>query len=305
MGLQRLTAKVRGRYGDFKRNPLTRSHPRAALARYLWLGLRTHVLNQQVDLVFLEDIRCRIRKGDSTSGNYYFNLYEYRDSLFLLHYLRPGDCFVDVGANVGHYSLIAARKCGARVIAVEPVPETFRRLVNNIEINGLGGVGTSRIEARNIGLSDTEGTLHFTTTFHTANRVTPTPTPASVAVGVLPLDELCAGESVRLLKVDVEGYEKRVLQGATRRLASDDLDAIIVELNDSGRAFGVEDDEVIEMLTARGYSPWTYDPFTRELTSLEGKNRESYNTIFIRNIDNVRARTRNADKARIGKRLAL
>jgi FkbM family methyltransferase len=305
MELRRLTNKVRGRYGDFKENPLTRRNPTAALLKYLWINLRMHVLNQEIDLVFLDDVRCQIKKGDSISGNYFFNLYEYRDSLFLLHYLRPADCFVDVGANVGHYALIAARKCGARVIAVEPVPETFRRLVNNIELNGLSGAGPAQIHARHLGLSDVAGVLNFTTNYHTANHVSTEPTPNSTSVEVMALDDLCAGESLKLLKIDVEGYEKYVLRGATRHLASKSLDAIIIELNDSGREFGIEDEEVVALLRQKGYSPYNYDPFTRELISLTDKNEEGYNTIFVKNIDNVRARVGRADKARIGKGLSL
>lgn len=306
MELRRIADKVRNRRRDFLVNPLTKSNPNEALLKYLWINFRLYVLNQEVDLTFLENVRCQIKKGDSITGNYFFNLYEYRDSLFVMHYLRPGDRFVDVGANVGHYALIAARKCAADVIAVEPVPDTFSRLAKNIVLNGLHGSGAGRIRAMNVGLSDAKGTLSFTTGFHTANHVDTEATSTSVEVEVLPLDELCEGECVRLLKIDVEGYEKHVLCGATKQLSSSSLDAIIIELNGSGRQFGVEDSEIMSLLEGHGYHPWSYDPFTRELTPLSENDEEAgYNTIYIKNVDRVRERVRLAQRSRIGSRLTL
>jgi len=305
MRLRSAIEKVRGRHEDFKKNPLTSGRATRALFRYLWINARMHLLDQEVDLVVLDDIRCRVRKGDGVSGNYFFHLYEYQDSLFVLHYLRSGDCFVDVGANVGHYSLIAARKCEANVIAVEPVPRTFGRLVANVELNGLGKAGAGRIATRNVGLSHSRGVLRFTTRFNVANRVTPGATPDSVEVEVLSLDELCAGGPVDLLKIDVEGFEKHVLEGSQEQLDMGHLGAIIVELNGSGRRYGIEDEEVIDLLKDRCYSPYRYDPFERELTPLEGANREGYNTIFIKDIEGARARVRSARMVPIVGQLAL
>ncbi len=54
---------------------------------------------------------------------------------FVLHFLRNTDLFIDVGANLGAYSILASSVSGARTIAFEPVPHTFQLLKNNIALN--------------------------------------------------------------------------------------------------------------------------------------------------------------------------
>lgn len=70
-------------------------------------------------------------------GNIYMGLEDFEEMAFLLHLLRPGDLFVDVGANVGAYSLLASGVCGAKSLAIEPIPETFSLMVENIRVNNL------------------------------------------------------------------------------------------------------------------------------------------------------------------------
>ena len=64
--------------------------------------------------------------GDSGMiGNYYFFLRDYEESLFLIDYLSPSDTFVDIGSNLGHYTLLSSGLVGARTICIEPVNETL------------------------------------------------------------------------------------------------------------------------------------------------------------------------------------
>ena len=294
MNVPRAIQKVRRRHRDFRNNELTRSHPARALLRYLWISGRLHILNQEVRLEFLDGIKCRVRKGDGIVGNYFFHLYEYEESLFFLHYLRGSDSLVDVGANVGHFSLIAAHWSGAQVMAIEPIPSTFQRLLTNLELNDLRGSGPGLVDPRNVGLADAHGVLRFTTNRHTANRVALEPTPDSVEVPVTALDELCVPGSIDLVKIDVEGFEHNVLRGGSAQLESDRLAAVVIELNGSGKEFGSDDHQVVELLSAQRYRPWRYDPFERELTPLEGPNPAGYNTIFIKDLERVRARVREA-----------
>ncbi len=131
--------------------------------------------------------------------------------------LAAGDVFVDVGANIGTYALDAARRVGppGRVIAIEPNPETFRRLTAHLALNGAGNAtaccvaiaperGTARLwlnAGSNIGQSS----------LIEAGAGRP---EISVEVPALPLGELLVEETVEqvtALKVDVEGYEDRVI----------------------------------------------------------------------------------------------
>ena len=87
--------------------------------------------------------------------------------VFVLHFLRPEDRFIDVGANAGVYSVLAAGGPGASGIAVEPVPSTFRRLKQQLAANQL----TKLVSARNVGVGATSGALYFTTDSDTMNRI--------------------------------------------------------------------------------------------------------------------------------------
>ena len=70
------------------------------------------------------------------TGNIYTGLLEFDDMAFVLHALRPDDLFADIGANIGVYSVLAAKNAGASVIAVEPIPSTSVHLKNNKSPSG-------------------------------------------------------------------------------------------------------------------------------------------------------------------------
>ncbi len=76
---------------------------------------------------------------------------------FLLHFLRPEDLFADVGANVGSYTILACSAIGARGIAFEPIPGTYRRLVENIRLNHV----EDRVRCMNLGVGAREGGIAF------------------------------------------------------------------------------------------------------------------------------------------------
>jgi FkbM family methyltransferase len=94
----------------------------------------------------------------NASSNYYYGLHKYADIVFVLHFLKPGDLVVDVGAFVGSYSLQAAAECRATVIAIEPAPSTFQWLVKNIKTNTLG----SKCKLINCAVGNSSAKLPFT-----------------------------------------------------------------------------------------------------------------------------------------------
>lgn len=133
--------------------------------------------------------------------------------------LRPGDVFVDVGANIGYYSLLAARATGStgRVFSIEASPSIYNRLQRNINLNGC-----TNVSATNAAASDVKGELpifsapvynlgHSTTVQSLATR------EEMQLEGVVPADTLEALVGVenlrkaRIIKIDVEGAELSVL----------------------------------------------------------------------------------------------
>lgn len=101
------------------------------------------------------------------TGNIYTGLHEFTDMMLTLHFLRRGDLFLDIGANVGTYAVLASGVCGADTWAFEPDPGTVSDLKSNLAINGLEELVT----VYDIALGASEGEVGFTIGLDTANRV--------------------------------------------------------------------------------------------------------------------------------------
>jgi FkbM family methyltransferase len=232
------------------------------------------------------------------TGNIYCGLHEFEDMAYLLHVVGSEDLFVDIGANVGSYTILACAVKGARGYCFEPVPPTFERLMDNIRINDLSG----RVEARNVGISDREGELVFTAGENCTNHVVSDDEAPSdvVRVEALPLDAILEGEFPSILKIDVEGFETPVLEGARATLRRESLHSVIMELNGSGSRYGFDEDRILETMRGHGFSAYTYEPFSRKLRRLPEKNAESGNTLFIRDEKAIRERIERSPRVSVG-----
>jgi FkbM family methyltransferase len=171
----------------------------------------------------------------------------------LLPLLRAGDLFVDVGANFGFWTVLAARR-GCRVVAAEPVAGTRRLLGANIERNGVG----DRVEVVAQALSDAPGAVVVAVPDGESGQASVHPDPGARLerheVPATTLDALVGQRRVRFLKVDVEGHELAVLRGAVALLASGRVDFLLVELSGAllDRA-GLSSREIVDLLIADGY----------------------------------------------------
>jgi FkbM family methyltransferase len=152
--------------------------------------------------------------------------------------LAPGGLVVDVGANIGVFSLISALRVGStgKVIAFEPHPRAFERLVRNVGQNDAGKV----IVPINAAVSATAGTLSFdpdaVTVHNSVDRA------GTTQVRALTLDDdgqVSQLHHIDVLKVDVEGHEMSVLQGAERTLLR--TSAVVVEYQTNATREGVFD----------------------------------------------------------------
>jgi FkbM family methyltransferase len=225
------------------------------------------------------------------TGNVYTGLHEFEDMSFLLHALRREDLFIDVGANVGVYSVLASGAAGARTAAFEPVPQTFDQLLDNIHINRISEL----VSCNNKCIGAAKGEVYFTSGEDTTNHVVEQGNEKSgIRVSVTTLDEeirslpLCAW-----MKIDVEGYEKNVLDGAGNLLKSEQLKGIIIELNGSGRRYGFNDADVDQLLKKNGFIRVTYSPLQRRIDEAESFYPHG-NNIYIRSVNLVKERVKEA-----------
>jgi len=158
-------------------------------------------------------------------------VYDFNNMNFVRLMLADGGLFVDVGANIGSYTLFASENANARVLSLEPNPSAFVKLSRNVSQNA-----RSNVTAINCAASAQPGLLRMTDKgSDPTNRVVPSGLEAgTIEVAVETLDGLCAtrGFVPRLIKIDVEGHEAEVLKGASACL--DKTVACIIENGDRG-----------------------------------------------------------------------
>lgn len=278
-------------------HPMNRENRLGALARYLRWQIGARIVPGDVVVPFVEDARLLLRPGmRGATGNIYTGLQEFEDMAFVLHCLRPGDLFVDVGANVGSYTVLAAKACGAHAVAIEPIPSTFRHLLDNIHLNAVG----DKVETFNIGLSDAEGWLLFTAGSDATNHVlSPEEGEAeTVCVAVKRLDDLLE-RPPSIIKIDVEGFETKVIYGAANTLKSDKLLAVIMELNGNGERYGFDEQALHYQMLDFGFEPCLYQPHSRSLVRLDGRNLRGGNTLYVRRCIEVATRLQNARRYKL------
>jgi FkbM family methyltransferase len=175
---------------------------------------------------------------------------------------------LDVGANLGWYSLLAAR-LGAHVIAVEPDPRTVPYLRANLERNGLH----DRVSVRPVAVGDRVGqiTLHLTGGAAQSSTAHDEGADARVDVDLMTVDALAPSPAtIDVMKIDVEGAEVAVLRGLADVVARSDLRVILVECAPAMlRAAGSSPDALVGRLSELGFVPKIVDEERRELRLLD------------------------------------
>jgi FkbM family methyltransferase len=181
----------------------------------------------------------------------YANPVDWNEMLAWKRALEPGSLFVDVGANVGLYTIWCI-EAGAEVIALEPSRIARERLLSNLKLNGY------RAEVVPAALGEAEGTLRLTSELDNQNHLVLSGDSEGVEseeVPVLTLDELVGERTIDGLKVDVEGAELLVLKGARELLAEQRIKLIQLEWNESSLALLKQDrTPIAELLSSYGYS---------------------------------------------------
>lgn len=182
---------------------------------------------------------------------------DFNDPEFALleRFVQPGMVGVDVGANVGCYTLVLASLVGktGKVIAFEPAPENVALLRDNVQRNRLRNV---QIEAQ--ALSDRKGTalLELSPASGEHRLVSSVHGSRTIKVPVTTLDDALEslGYRVDVVKVDVQGAEFAVLRGMSRTLEANSHLALLVEFDPKGlRAFGESPTAFAEALERWGF----------------------------------------------------
>lgn len=198
-------------------------------------------------------LRCYPDSQSASNVVYFTERYDPAEMRFLEAYLRPGDWFVDAGANIGTYSLLARSLVGAsgRVDGFEPHPVAARRFAENVQINGLDNVVVHQAA-----VGSEPGMVDFIDGADVSNRVKSSldPDRPTIEVPVVTLDQELAAGRYAMGKIDVEGYETAALAGAANRLGAADPPVWQIELLEHQLVkAGSSRSELIDLLDRFGY----------------------------------------------------
>ena len=285
-------------------HPLNQNNRLAAVWRMMSFQIASRIIKAPIILPFINDTQLITTHGmTGATGDWYCGLREYEDMGFLLHALQSGDLFVDVGATIGSYSILAATCKGVDVIAFEPIPSTFLYLKKNIKLNLLD----NRVIAKNIGLADQKSILNFSKNLDTVNHVilNNEKNYPSIKVDVQRLDHVLEEKCPTIIKIDVEGYEAQVLEGAKKLIDNPTLIAVIIELNGSSKRYGKDNNVIHQLLISKGFESFQFDPFKYRLNSLKGKFNKITNTLCLGDLDEIQSQIskKNAFNLGIGQKI--
>jgi FkbM family methyltransferase len=277
-------------------HPLNRDRKFRAVTEYGFIQLAARLVPGDLCLEFPN--RTRLLVSPRMKGAAHFitpRLFEFDDMAFVMHFLRAGEMFADVGANVGAFTVLAAGVAGARAVAFEPSPETFAMLSRNVRLNGL----QDRVRAVNAVAGRSTGTVQFSAGLGTENHVAAAGEKNnSVTVPMTTLDAEFVANPAVLLKVDVEGFETEVFGGAEATLKSHALQAIIIERNGSGNRYGYDEEKLHAQIRSHGFNACFYKPFERQAYPLG--NEAGGNIIYLRDLKAANERLRTAPAFELG-----
>jgi FkbM family methyltransferase len=195
--------------------------------------------------------------GSSQTGRmlYATGEYESETSRLIQRLLRPGDTMIDVGANIGYFTILGSRAVGVRgrVVAFEPMPHVRERLDRNIALNRL-----TNVVVRSEALSDSSGpSTFFAGPTDDTGLASLRPLTGSMQVDVMraKLDGLWdPADRVALVKIDVEGAEMAAVRGMSECLKRDAPHVILEVTDDYLHAMGASADALMAHLLGFGYS---------------------------------------------------
>lgn len=194
----------------------------------------------------------------------YFDYFAPDLSRLLRDILRPRDCFVDCGANVGYFTFLAASLVGqwGKVVAIDPNPYCIERMQATIDV---GGYNQVELVNAAVGAEPSEMPFNVATdpmysSFSDLNQLAFTRTESTVTVQVRRVDDVLAPylddpeARIRIMKIDVEGAELEVLQGAQKTMKGKKADYIFLELHPQQLGLrGVDVEAVQRELADLGY----------------------------------------------------
>lgn len=267
-------------------------------------------LDRKWNLLFKEDNKFVSKLNDSLFIYHYqdsvlsrlvYNSFEEAEISFIRNYLKTSDVFIDIGANIGLFSLHAAQIVGksGKVHAFEPTPVTFSRLEQNINLNNFNDI----IKSNNIGISDEKDNLKLNISldghdaWNTFANASDVPFEKQLIIPVDTLDSYLnrsniKPESIALIKIDVEGWEVAVINGAIETLNGQNSPVLLIEFSENNLfAANTCSFMLYDIVTSLGYRWYTYDSINNCLIPEQKRQHYYYNNLIaIKNLELAQTR---------------
>ncbi len=271
------------------KHPLNKKNPLGALWRWFQWQVKSRLTKNPIAVPFFNNSQLLVNSGmTGATGNIYCGLHDFESMGFLVHLLNRDNTFVDVGANVGSYSILSA-SLGAQSYSFEPILKAYNSLKDNIKLNSYDSIVTPF----NMAVSDNDGIVKMSCDLDTVNRVFENNNDDSlntVEVESKTLDSLFPNLNPIAIKIDVEGFEDQVIQGGKNFFQKNSLLAAIVEINQQSTH---------RLMTEIGFSPFSYDPFHRKLSPIKSVVKENLNVLYLRDLSSIEQRINSSPKFKI------
>lgn len=242
-----------------------------------------------------EDVKINLYKDSILSRLIYDDVFECEEVKFIKSLLKKGDTFIDVGANIGFFTLIASLivESEGKIYSFEPTPETYRRLVENIEINSFKNIYPQQLALSNgvekLSFHVSENGYDAWNSFVMLDRHE---NAKVIEVDTLLLDTFLSEkkiqpESIKLIKIDVEGWEFNVFRGASNLLQDPNAPVLMVEFTDvNAFAAGYYCGELYDYIEQFGYKWYKYDALNNQLIPDKKRLHYPYENLFaVKNIE--------------------
>ena len=213
-----------------------------------------------------------------------FGQYEPAETKIMLSLIKENTVSLDIGANIGFYSILIARRSRkGRVFAFEPIPTTYRMLQTHIELNGI-----SNIETYNFGFSEIEQEVNFYFTPHLSaaaslSNIISDSSVEEVTGRVKKLDDWIKEKNpiIDFIKCDVEGAELLVFRGGLNTIRTHQPIIFSELLRKWAAKFGYHPDDIINLLSPLGYN--CYGIGSQKLSQIKNvqENTEETNFLFF------------------------
>jgi FkbM family methyltransferase len=263
-------------------HPACKNQQFQSITKFLAWQAYKRITRKTLDFQVIPGVKLRCYPDSrSASAALYCGLYDYHDMSFLLRYLQPADTFLDVGANIGIYSLLAASilKQG-QVHSFEVLPKNCQRFNINLALNQVNNV-----ILHTIAIADRPGEILLNLAEGDSMPfITQQPTEHTISVKSDTLDNLLKHEPtqpITLGKIDIEGAELLAFKGATSLLQKQSPPVWIIELLDFNQTTEHSPPSVVSLLQEFGYDLYSFDADTNQLSPAQLSHKTGNNLLAI------------------------